>query len=160
MIYVVVLLRSLLLCTVSFWGLFCNSSHVKWSISIELQKDICVLSQIIPFWKCSESGIPRSNNLTSLAARSPSALRSLSIFFDLSDASLSPVVLTAQPILVFKSLQFWHLLLFFQAKHVAAPPVISHQLFSLFNQRCQLQRNQTYFHSRWKNHVEIEISIK
>lgn len=37
--------------------------------------------------------------MTSLAARSPSALRSLSIFFDLSAASFSPVVLTAQPIL-------------------------------------------------------------
>lgn len=36
--------------------------------------------------------------MTSLAARSPSALRSLSIFLDLSAASFSPVVLTAQPI--------------------------------------------------------------
>lgn len=42
--------------------------------------------------------LPSSRSLTSLAARSPSARRSLSIFFDRSAASFSPVVLTAQPI--------------------------------------------------------------
>lgn len=42
--------------------------------------------------------LPSSRSLTSLAARSPSARRSLSIFLDRSAASFSPVVLTAQPI--------------------------------------------------------------
>lgn len=42
--------------------------------------------------------LPSSRSLTSLAVRSPSARRSLSIFLDRSAASFSPVVLTAQPI--------------------------------------------------------------
>lgn len=45
-----------------------------------------------------EKKLPSSRSLTSLAARSPSALKSLSIFLDLSAASFSPVVLTAHPI--------------------------------------------------------------
>jgi hypothetical protein len=55
---------------------------------------------------CYSFRLPRSNSLTSLAALSPSARRSLSIFLDLSVASLSPVVLTAQPILYLKSVLF------------------------------------------------------
>ena len=44
--------------------------------------------------------LPRSRSLTSRAARSPSALRSLSIFLDRSTASLSMFELTAQPMVV------------------------------------------------------------
>lgn len=42
--------------------------------------------------------IPKSNSLTSDAARSPSARNALSMFFDRSIASLSLDALTAQPI--------------------------------------------------------------
>lgn len=45
--------------------------------------------------------LPSNKSLTSLAALSPSARRSLSIFLDLSAASFSIVVLTAHPILKF-----------------------------------------------------------
>lgn len=51
---------------------------------------------------------PRSSSFTSLAARSPSARRSRSIFLERSLASLSPAVLTAQPIFASSSHTWIH----------------------------------------------------
>lgn len=54
-----------------------------------------------PYCHAMPCTLPSNKSLTSLAALSPSARRSLSIFLDLSAASFSIVVLTAHPILKF-----------------------------------------------------------
>lgn len=98
-------------------GLYCSHSSLEYPVSCIIF--ICFTIVLFPdspapvgivvllflHTRSNESDyiyLPSSNNLISLAARSPSALRSLSIFFDLSVASLSPVVLTAQPIVSFQ----------------------------------------------------------
>lgn len=58
-----------------------------------------LFSYICELWLLYTLDLPKSNSFTSDAALSPSARNALSIFFDLSIASLSLDALTAQPIL-------------------------------------------------------------
>ena len=67
-------------------------------LHVSLRNTEGILHDILTAVTCT---LPSNKSLTSLAALSPSARRSLSIFLDLSAASFSIVVLTAHPILKF-----------------------------------------------------------
>lgn len=97
--------------------------------------------------------IPKSNSLTSDAARSPSARNALSMFFDRSIASLSLDALTAQPI--FDAFRCFFLFKFF---YINDSLLLFYFLslfrttkWNVFHWGCGFFIHVTPFHRNWSN---------